>query len=519
MAMRWACAVRPTAAAGCSSIRAAPASGPRTSRKSARWSSRAKSTWRVDELRWLVGDAASSSRPTRCWASWRWRRTTSRLARGHFGFAVQLGLKALQRAKVTGPLPYSQPANRAFFEAGRGLVMSLVKLGLIDKAVALVQDLVRLDPGDPLRAPGADRRSPHRRLADRRAGVTPFPRMSWRRRLRLAPRAAGEKQIAEAPAAVLVRFGRFEPAEWPLCGACSRPPDRARRQSPLCRTRSAGPPRIAACGRGRLPRRGRRPLATTSARRTSPTNSCTPSNQVCGDCLNLKNTPRPSANVPLTTIGRFGGTRFTFSVASFDFDMPAETDGPTSHDTGPTGTGSLPLSVAPSERSLIVLLMVSTAIASAASSVAGEKLSTRMPAGGAVDLEVEMLDLADREALEADRDRQLHFDEPFVRRALAPFGGRDVAIFHEPREIEAHVLAKCEHGPRCRQRQCERRSAIGRRLTPCRCQIREERGHFIILREDNDSRAGDRDRSCQQNTPGRRASKSRFEHPESRRPG
>ena len=73
------------------------------------------------------------------------------LARGHFGFAVQLGLKALQRAKVTGPLPFSQPANRTFFEAGRGLAMSLVKLGLMEKAVALVQDLVRLDPSDPLK--------------------------------------------------------------------------------------------------------------------------------------------------------------------------------------------------------------------------------------------------------------------------------------------------------------------------------------------------------------------------------
>ena len=38
-----------------------------------------------------------------------------------------------------------------FFEAGRGLVTSLAKLGMIAKAVDLVQDLVQLDPSDPLK--------------------------------------------------------------------------------------------------------------------------------------------------------------------------------------------------------------------------------------------------------------------------------------------------------------------------------------------------------------------------------
>ena len=108
------------------------------------------------------------------------------------------------------------------------------------------------------------------------------------------------------------------------------------------------------------------------------------------------------------------------------------------------GTGIVPLSVAPSERSLVVLLMVSIDTASAASTVAGEKLSTRMPASRAVDFEVEVLDLADGEALEADRDGELHFDQAFVRRALESFGGRDVAVFDEAIEIEAHVLGESE---------------------------------------------------------------------------
>jgi hypothetical protein len=105
----------------------------------------------VDELRWLVGDCSEFIEAHALLGELALIQEDFALARGHFGFAVQLGLKALQRAKVSGPVQFSQPANRSFFEAGRGLAMSLVKLGLTDKAVALVQDLVRLDPGDPLR--------------------------------------------------------------------------------------------------------------------------------------------------------------------------------------------------------------------------------------------------------------------------------------------------------------------------------------------------------------------------------
>jgi hypothetical protein len=105
----------------------------------------------IDELRWLVGGcsefieahgllgelalAADSDVP---------------LARGHFGFAVTLGLKTLQRAKAAGPLPYKEPANRAFHEAGRGLAWCLAELGMMPKAEELVRDLLKRDPSDPL---------------------------------------------------------------------------------------------------------------------------------------------------------------------------------------------------------------------------------------------------------------------------------------------------------------------------------------------------------------------------------
>jgi len=104
----------------------------------------------VDELRWLVEGCTEFMEAHALLGELALAEGDSALARGHFGYSVQLGLKALQRAKVSGPVPYSQPANRPFHEAGRGLVTSLVQLGMFDKAVTLVGDLVRLDPADPL---------------------------------------------------------------------------------------------------------------------------------------------------------------------------------------------------------------------------------------------------------------------------------------------------------------------------------------------------------------------------------
>ena len=73
------------------------------------------------------------------------------LARGHYGAGYQLGLQTLRRAGIPKPLLYSQPANRAFFAAGRGLIGSLEKLGKSAMADEVVAMLVELDPSDPLR--------------------------------------------------------------------------------------------------------------------------------------------------------------------------------------------------------------------------------------------------------------------------------------------------------------------------------------------------------------------------------
>jgi len=72
------------------------------------------------------------------------------LARGHFGMGYQLGLQALRRAKFPLPVPALHPANRMFFDSGRGLAWSLRELGKADMALEVVEQLLALDPTDPL---------------------------------------------------------------------------------------------------------------------------------------------------------------------------------------------------------------------------------------------------------------------------------------------------------------------------------------------------------------------------------
>lgn len=72
------------------------------------------------------------------------------LARGHFGFGFQLGDKALARAGNPTPLAALHPANRPFFDAGRGLAWCLNEMGKRDLAVEVVEQLLRCDRSDPL---------------------------------------------------------------------------------------------------------------------------------------------------------------------------------------------------------------------------------------------------------------------------------------------------------------------------------------------------------------------------------
>jgi hypothetical protein len=106
----------------------------------------------IDELRWLVGGCSEFIEAHALLGELALAADNDvALARGHFGVAVQLGLKALKLAKaVGGPMHYSQPANRPFFEAARGLTWCLVKLDMLPKAQELVESVVKLDASDPL---------------------------------------------------------------------------------------------------------------------------------------------------------------------------------------------------------------------------------------------------------------------------------------------------------------------------------------------------------------------------------
>lgn len=72
------------------------------------------------------------------------------LARGHFGFGYKIGQEALRKAKHPTPLPALHPANRTFYDCGRGLVWTLDGLGKKEMALEVVEHLLRCDPSDPL---------------------------------------------------------------------------------------------------------------------------------------------------------------------------------------------------------------------------------------------------------------------------------------------------------------------------------------------------------------------------------
>jgi hypothetical protein len=64
------------------------------------------------------------------------------LARGHFGYAVELGNKALPPG-FSGRLPRERVANRPFFEAIEGLALCFRALGKAREADSLAAQAAR----------------------------------------------------------------------------------------------------------------------------------------------------------------------------------------------------------------------------------------------------------------------------------------------------------------------------------------------------------------------------------------
>ena len=104
----------------------------------------------IDEVRWLLNGCSDFIDAHRLLGELALEDEDLSLARGHFGFAHQLGIKALAQADPKGRMPYSVPANQSFHESGKGLVYCLLHLGKREMAVEVAQQLLSCDPSDPL---------------------------------------------------------------------------------------------------------------------------------------------------------------------------------------------------------------------------------------------------------------------------------------------------------------------------------------------------------------------------------
>lgn len=105
----------------------------------------------IDELRWLVETC-----PEMIEAHYLLGKLAVEsagdvsLGRGHFGYGYQLGQRALARAGNPSPVTALHPANRPFFDAGRGLAWCLAELGKREMALEVIEFLLKCDPSDPL---------------------------------------------------------------------------------------------------------------------------------------------------------------------------------------------------------------------------------------------------------------------------------------------------------------------------------------------------------------------------------
>lgn len=104
----------------------------------------------VDELRWLLDGCGDFVAAHRLLGEQALADGDVRLARGHFGYAYEIGLSAMPQRGLDAPLPYRLPANRAFLESAKGLAWCLGQLGKRRLGRSVVEQLLKCDPTDPL---------------------------------------------------------------------------------------------------------------------------------------------------------------------------------------------------------------------------------------------------------------------------------------------------------------------------------------------------------------------------------
>lgn len=105
----------------------------------------------VDELRWLLGMCSEMLAAHFLLGKLAVEVANDfDLARGHFGAGYQLGLQAWRRANKPTPVAALHPANRVFYDCGRGLAWCLHQLQKTRLAVEVVEHMLEMDPSDPL---------------------------------------------------------------------------------------------------------------------------------------------------------------------------------------------------------------------------------------------------------------------------------------------------------------------------------------------------------------------------------
>ncbi|WP_347244376.1 hypothetical protein [Thermogutta sp.] len=103
----------------------------------------------VDELLWLLQQCRDLLEAHQLLGRIALYRNKLELARGHLGYAFELGLKALGK-DFKGRLPLNRPTNQPFLQAARDLVECLVRLGERGLAHSVAEQLLTWTPEDPL---------------------------------------------------------------------------------------------------------------------------------------------------------------------------------------------------------------------------------------------------------------------------------------------------------------------------------------------------------------------------------
>ncbi len=104
----------------------------------------------TEELRWLLGGCHELLEAHHLLGKIATESGDRDLARAHFGYAFKLGTDAVPKRGLDRPLPHANPANRAFHEAGAGLIRVLLELKETNQAKEVAMQLLALDPTDPL---------------------------------------------------------------------------------------------------------------------------------------------------------------------------------------------------------------------------------------------------------------------------------------------------------------------------------------------------------------------------------